>query len=181
MPKITKPLSDTEIKKAKREAKTYKLSDGKGLYLVVKENGTKFFRFDYSFEGKRKTMSFGIYPEISLSLARQLREKARTDIKLGIDPIRSKNDTSSDNNTFGHIAGLWLDTMRTKWVNSTYAKTENVIRNHTHEIHNTNISKITRRQILGLIKKVQDKGLLETASRLLNNIERIFKYAVTYN
>ena len=77
MPRTTTPLSDTEIKKSKIKDKTYKLSDGQGLYLVVKENGTKFFRYDYTFQNKRKSMSFGTYPEISLKDARIKRDETK--------------------------------------------------------------------------------------------------------
>jgi len=59
-------LSDTEIKKAKIKDKDYKLADGQGLYLVIKANGTKFFRYDYSFLNKRKSMSFWLYPDTIL-------------------------------------------------------------------------------------------------------------------
>lgn len=181
MPKITKPLSDTEIKRAKTQDKAYKLSDGKGLYLVVKPNGTKFFRFDYSLFGKRKSMSFGIYPDISLSEARKAREKARTNLDRGIDPIFDKRGDKSNNNSFGHISELWLEMMKTKWAAVTYEKVEGIIKNHTLGIRDMDIASITRKQILHIIGQIQNKGKLETASRLLNNIERIFKYAVTYD
>ena len=77
MPKIVKPLSDKEIKAAKAKEKEYKLSDGQSLYLLIKPNGTKFFRFDFKFENKRKSMSFGVYPNVSLSEARKLRDSTK--------------------------------------------------------------------------------------------------------
>lgn len=90
MPKIVKPLSDTEIKKAKAKDKNYKLSDGHGLYLLVQSNGTKLFRFDFTFEKKRNTLSFGTYPETSLKEAREKREIAREQLKNGINPSIKK-------------------------------------------------------------------------------------------
>ena len=75
MPKVVKPLTDKEIKSSKPKEKEYKLSDGQSLYLIVKTNGTKFFRYDFTFENKRKSMSFGVYPETSLSEARILKDK----------------------------------------------------------------------------------------------------------
>ena len=77
MPKIATPLTDTKIKTSKPKEKDYKLSDGQGLFLLVKTNGTKLWRFDFTFASKRQTMSFGIYPEIGLKEARDKREKAR--------------------------------------------------------------------------------------------------------
>lgn len=181
MSKITKPLSDSEIRKAKKRDKTYKLSDGKGLYLVIKNNGTKFFRFDYSIFNKRKSMSFGIYPEITLTKARVKREEARDSIKNGIDPIEDKKKENIGDNTFGHISNLWLGMMKTKWKPITYQKVEGTLQNHTLPIQNQDISTITRKQILNIITTLQNNGTLETASRLLNVIERIYKYAVTYD
>ncbi|MCD6259244.1 MAG: integrase arm-type DNA-binding domain-containing protein [Helicobacteraceae bacterium] len=180
MPRVTKPLSDTEIKKAKTKDKTYKLADGKGLYLVVKNNGTKFFRFDYSFSNKRKSISFGIYPKISLLEAREKREEARSNIKEGIDPVHAKNIDRTLNNTFGKISKEWLNKMGKEWDEINYKKIEGMLRNHTLDIQNTDISKINRIQIINIINKLQSKNLLETAKRLLSNIERIYKYAVTY-
>ena len=77
MSRTTKPLTDAEIKKAQVKEKEYKLSDGNGLYLVIKTNGTKFFRFDFSYGGKRKSMSFGVYPGITLKEARDKREESK--------------------------------------------------------------------------------------------------------
>lgn len=173
-------MSDTEIRKAKKLDKTYKLSDGKGLYLVIKDNGTKFFRFDYSLFGKRKSMSFGVYPEITLQEAREKREEARNSIKNGIDPALKKNITKEHKNTFKNISKEWLIKMKKEWSEVTYKKIEGMLKNHTVAIQDYDISTITRKQILDLINELQNKNLLETAKRLLNNIERIYKYSVTY-
>ena len=103
MAKIVKPLTDTEIKKAKSKEKDYKLSDGLGLYLVVKMNGTKYFRFDFSYDGKRKSMSFGTYPQTSLKEAREKREKAKEQLSHHTNPIESKNSDFEDIMTFKYI------------------------------------------------------------------------------
>ncbi len=63
------PLTDTAIRNAKPKEKQYKLSDDKGLYLLVKESG-KYFRLDYRFDGKRKTLALGVYPDVKLKDAR---------------------------------------------------------------------------------------------------------------
>ena len=71
MPKIVKPLTDKEIKASKPKEKDYKLSDGQSLYLVVKTNGTKFFRYDFTFENKRKSLSFNQLLKDNLSIVNQ--------------------------------------------------------------------------------------------------------------
>ena len=113
MPKVVKPLTDKEIKASKPKEKEYKLSDGQSLYLVVKTNGTKFFRYDFTFENKRKSMSFGVYPETSLSEARILRDKTRELLKQKINPIIDKNLSNINNdNTFKSICDKWLSRMK---------------------------------------------------------------------
>ena len=181
MPKITTPLTDTEIKKAKVQDKTYKLSDGQGLYFVIKNNGTRFFRFDYSFNKKRKSMSFGVYPETSLKEARLKRTDTRKLIKQGIDPIQEKHN-QNDENLFKYVAVKWLDIMKDDWTNVTYVKAQKTLENNAYPFIGNKVMKdITRVDILDMLKVMEDRGVNELASRLLNYIERIYKYAVTYN
>lgn len=77
MAKIIKPLNDTQIKSAKPKEKDFTLSDGNGLYLLIKSNGSKIWRFNYiSPDSKKRTLvSFGSYPEITLFNARQKRDE----------------------------------------------------------------------------------------------------------
>ena len=104
MARIVKPLTDTEIKKAKSKDKDYKLSDGENLYLVVKSNGTKFFRFDFTYSKKRKSMSFGIYPEVTLKEAREKRTKAREQLINNINPIPSNRSNYKKKNKIKYIS-----------------------------------------------------------------------------
>ena len=85
-------LTELTIKQSKPEEKEYKLSDGGGLYLKVHPRGSKYWRFDFRFLGKQKSSSFGVWPEISLVEARKARDKARTKIKNGINPIEEKKE-----------------------------------------------------------------------------------------
>ena len=79
-------LKDVSIKNAKAAEKDPRLNDGNGLYLLVKPNAAKWWRFDYTIEGKRKTLSLGVYPETGLADARRKAEQARTNVANGIDP-----------------------------------------------------------------------------------------------
>ncbi|MDL2260507.1 Arm DNA-binding domain-containing protein [Deltaproteobacteria bacterium OttesenSCG-928-K17] len=79
------PLTDTAIKNSKPKDADYKLADEKGLYVLVKKAG-KYFRFDYRFAGKRKTLALGIYPETTLKEARDKRDEARKLISNSLDP-----------------------------------------------------------------------------------------------
>ena len=90
MPKRIAPLVDTRLRNAKPKEKPYKLTDGNGLYLLVTPTGGKLWRFDYSFSAKRKTLSIGSYPEVSLTDARQRRDEARKLLVSGVDPSELK-------------------------------------------------------------------------------------------
>ncbi len=179
---VVKPLTDTEIKKFKHnpEKKINKLSDGQGLFLIIQKNGTKYFRFDYKFNDKRKSMSFGVYPDITLKKARELREKNRKLIKEDTDPLEDKH---KDKNiiTFKKIAEDWLQVMKAEWKEITYKKASGTIFNNTIPIQNKDIKTIKRVDILNLLKVMEQRGVLESADRLLTNLNRIYKYAVTYN
>jgi len=182
MSRSTTPLSDTEIKKSKIKDKTYKLSDGQGLYLVVKENGTKFFRYDYTFQNKRKSMSFGTYPEISLKDARIKKDETKKLLLEGIDPIEYKNNNIPTlSSTFQAIAENWLAKMQSEWKPITHQKSKVRLEQHAYPfIGHMNIQDITRLDILKIIDHMQKQDIFELTSRVLNNIERIYKYAVTY-
>lgn len=181
MARIVKPLTDTEIKKAKPKEKEYKLSDGQSLYLVVKTNGTKYFRFDFTYAEKRKSMSFGVYPDISLKEARELREKAREQLKHNINPIESKSSNFEDIATFKYIADKWFKLMKSEWKPVTYELNENRLKLHVYPyLGNKDITNIEILDILKIIQKLQEKEYFEIAERILNVIERIYKYAVTY-
>ena len=78
-------LTDTHIRNAKPGAKSYKLGDGGGMYLLVKPEGARYWRLDYRFAGKRRTLAIGVYPTTTLSKARTRRDEARTLLAEGID------------------------------------------------------------------------------------------------
>ena len=86
MPRTTLPINDTQIKNAKPKDKNYKLIDGQGLYVLVKTNGSKLWRFNYKFDGKEQTYAIGSYPEISLLNARQKREELRAKVANDVNP-----------------------------------------------------------------------------------------------
>jgi hypothetical protein len=110
-------LTDTEIRKAKAQAKPYTMADGRGLYLSVTPTGGKLWRWGYTFLGKEKLMSFGRYPDVSLATARLRHSEARTLLADGIDPmaqrkaLKSAQKLSSEN-SFARVASLWIEHWR---------------------------------------------------------------------
>ena len=180
MPKITKPLSDTEIRKSKPKEKDYKLGDGLGLFIVIKKNGTKMWRFDFSFNKMRKSMSFGLYPDVTLKEAREKRELARNNIRNNINPIESKATNFEVTTSFETIANKWLDIMKDGWSASNYKKIKSNLETNAYpHIGKMSFEDIKRRDILDIIERMEKRDATEYASRLLNNIQRIYKYAIT--
>lgn len=189
MPKIIKPLIDSELKKAKasysekaQKITDTKLSDGKGLCFIAKVNGTKVWRFDFTFKGKRKSMSFGTYPLVTLSRAREKREEALLLLDKGINPIEEKNKDKDKVDTFYTVFEKWLEMMKVEWEKTTYTKNKNRIKNHVYPtLKNKNFKDISKNDILNIIITIQEQGFSEVLTRVLNTLERIYKYAVTYN
>jgi hypothetical protein len=80
------PLSDTAIRNSKHKEKPYKLSDERGLFLLIHPNGSKYWRQNYRFGGKAKTLAHGVYPDVGLGDARERRDAARKLLADGVDP-----------------------------------------------------------------------------------------------
>jgi Arm DNA-binding domain len=102
-------LTDTRIRNAKPKTKSYKLSDGGGMYLLVSPDGGRYWRLDYRFAGKRRTLALGVYPTVTLSEARARREEARVSLAKDVDPgtIKKANRRAAKlagENTFEAIA-----------------------------------------------------------------------------
>ena len=107
-------LTDAKIKTAKPTDKDRKLSDEKGLFLLIKKNGRKYWRMKYRIDGKEKLLAIGVYPDVSLASARKARDQARTLLAEGIDPMAhkkslklAKNEAAA--NSFEVVAIEWLE------------------------------------------------------------------------
>ena len=105
-------LTDTAIKKAKPGDKPVKLSDGKGLYLLVNPVGSKLWRWKYRFLAKEKVMSLGAYPDVSLAQARDGMGEVRKLLASGTDPMAKRatdkiTKQASAENSFQSVALLW--------------------------------------------------------------------------
>jgi len=116
-------LKDVNIKNAKPRDKAYKLADEKGLYLFIKPNGSKAWRLKYRFLGKEKTLSIGLYPDVSLSDARNARDNARKQLADKIDPglakqVSKRSAKEASENSFEVIAREWFTKYSSKWSSS---------------------------------------------------------------
>jgi integrase len=180
MAKLVKPLSDMEIKKAETKGKDYKLSDGKGLCLIVKSNGTKYFRFDFTYGSKRKSTSFGVYPTVTLKEAREKREEARQLLANNINPISAKRiKKASESLSLQNVIDEWIELRKKCSSEATVMQNLRILKNITNWLGNIAIKDIKRVDIINALEKMQNRGIIESAHRLLSIMNKIYMYAVT--
>jgi hypothetical protein len=176
-------LTDKTCKNSKPKDKTYKVSDGHGLYLQIEPTGAKYWRYKYRFLGKQKTLAVGVYPEITLAEARSQREEARKLLIKGIDPClerkkRKLEAVLSSGSSFEEVAREWHENNRNKWVqhhaNDILHRLEKYIFPH---IGSMPISKIESMSLLSVLKEMQKSGAIEVAHRMRQICEQVFRYA----
>jgi integrase len=178
------PLSDTRVRNAKPTAKTYKLSDGGGMYLLVTPNGARYWRLDYRFAANRRTIAFGVYPTVTLAAARQHREEARGLLAKNIDPssvrkaMRRAAKLASDN-TFEAVAREWIARQRNRLAPRYYALVVARLEADIFpQIGSRPIADIGAPELLEALKKVEKRGVIETARRLRQTCGQVFRYAI---
>ncbi|OAT51986.1 tyrosine-type recombinase/integrase [Providencia heimbachae] len=175
-------LTDAKVRAAKPLDKSYKLTDGDGMHLMVHTNGSKYWRLQYRFGGKQKMLALGIYPEISLAEAREKRDAARKLIANGFDPSEKRKEIKEEQqkefNTFEKIARDWHATNK-KWSEGhSHRVLKSLEDNIFAAIGKRNIAELKTRDLLEPIKAVEISGRLEVAARLQQRVTSIMRYAV---
>lgn len=177
-------LTDIACRKAQPAEKDRKIPDEKGLYLFVSTKGTKSWRWKYRYAGKEKKLNFGMYPEVTLIRARQLRDEARAELALGLDPSverkkRKAVAVSESLDTFKHVALAWHE-RRAKTLNARYSGqildrlTENVF----PAIGGLPVRQITAPMVLEVIRSIEARGAKEMAHRVRLHISDVFVFAI---
>ncbi|MFU2209339.1 tyrosine-type recombinase/integrase [Solidesulfovibrio sp. C21] len=183
MPKKVVPLTDAGVRNAKPRAKAYKMADGGGLYLEVLPTGGKSWRFKYRFDGPEKRLVFGLWPDVTLKRARQLREEARSLVAAGIDPgvalKQEKAKALADAVTFEKVAREWLAKTSPTWSAS---HAEKMIKRFEKELFpwlgTRPIREIMPTELLAVIRRIEARGANDTARRMLQSSGQVFRYAV---
>ena len=181
------PLTDTAIKKAKPEAKAYKLADGGGMFLMVHPNGGKYWRLRYRFMGVEKLLALGVYPDVSILDARGRREQARKLLANGVDPSAIKQKAKQEKvkilqiaeNSFRNLAiefhkvksPMWTEGHAKQWMG-------NLEKYAMPVIGNKPITDIEPMDIMQIMRDMEALGIYETRDRLLQTIGVTFKYAM---
>jgi len=177
------PLSDTAIRNTKPKDKPFKLADEKGMFLLVNPNGSKYFRLKYRFDGKEKVLALGVYPDTSLKHAREKREQAREQIANGIDPNENKKAiksarTESVANSFEVIAREWGSKKVVAWDDKNNRSKRMLERNIFPWLGSKPITDIFPKDILACLRRIEDRGTIETAHRTLQICGQVFRYGV---
>jgi integrase len=176
-------LSAVAVKAAKPQEKPYKLADSGGLYLLVNPIGSKLWRLDYRFGGKRKTLALGNSLDVSLGQARDLRDDARRSLRDGLDPgearARKKRHVEEQESArLRAVAKRWFAARTSRWV-SGYA--ERIWRRVEDDIlasaGDRAIDSITSDDVLALLRAIEGRGAIETARRVGNYLQDIFRFA----
>lgn len=177
-------LTATAVKQSKPGDKDRKLSDGKGLYLLVKASGRKYWRLGYRFHGKQKTLALGVFPEVSLADARSLCNDARKLAQSGADPsdvrrLEKHMGIEAESNSFTLIAAEWF---KIKMADKSQSHQDRVWRslekNLFPTIGNQPIAQITPPTLLMALRKIESRGAIETAHRAKQIAGQVFRYAI---
>ena len=178
------PLSDTAIRGAKPGTKSAKLTDGGGLYLLIRPDGSRWWRWDYRrpVTAKRNTISFGTYPDTSLKAAREKRDEARKLLAAGSDPgehrkAKKAAGVERASNSFEVVAREWFG--KRQWVPSYSSKVEGWLENDLFPwLGPRPVGDLTAQEILLCLRRVEARGAVESAHRILQNCGQILRYAI---
>jgi integrase len=181
----TGKLTDVLIRKLKPGEKTCKISDGGGLFLQVEPKGGKLWRYSYQFEGKQKTLALGKYPDISLQMVRNLHREARERLAHGTDPAAAKRAQKNAGeeraaNSFEVVAREWFETWRIGKSENTYSKVIARLEKDVFPyIGAKPIAEIKPPEILEVLRRIESRGVVETAHKAKYSIQQAYDYAVS--
>jgi integrase len=176
------PLSDTAIRNAKPlPDKAFKIPDEKGMYLLVHQNGSKYFRLDYRFNGKRKTLALGVYPDTTLKDARTKRDQAREQIAKGNDPglMRKIDKAGSAENSFSAVAREFIEANKNRWSPSHREHIEQCFERDVYPwLGDRPLKDLSAVEVLATLRRIVDRGALETAARTKQFIGQAVRYGI---
>lgn len=176
-------LTEPKVKAAKPEAKEYKLSDAGGLYLLIRPTGKKYWKYKYRFYGKEKKLSIGVYPEISIKQARNIHQQAKEQLAQGVDPQELKKleklqQGKNINDSFSNVSSEWYQKQETTWAASTAKKNKAILTsNLLPYLQSRPMADIKTFELVGCLKRMTDRGALESAHKARQMLNQIFRYA----
>jgi integrase len=177
-------LTDKAIRALKPTEKPYKASDSLGLYLLIQPTGSRLWRFKYRFGGKEKLAALGAYPEVGLADARARRDELRRLHGSGVDPVAHRKATrvaqvAATENSLELVALEWFEKKSPGWVPKHSVKIiERLRRDIFPWLGSRPVAEVTAPEVLAVLRRIEERGAIETAHRALGDISAIFRYAV---
>jgi integrase len=181
-------LTNVAVRNAKPAEKQYKLTDGRGMYLLIRPSGGRYWRLDYRYGGKRRTLALGTFPAVSLKEARRRCDEARQSLADGVDPLAIKQAAKRPNeDSFEALAREWHGKQKARW-------TEDHARRVLHSLEvdvfpdlaKRSAAEITAPELLSVLRKIERRGAHETRSKVMQRCGMVFRYGIatgrcTYN
>lgn len=170
-------LTDSAIRSAKRAERPRKLSDGGGLYLLVAPNGGRYWRYNYRYAGKQKTLALGVYPDVGLAKARERHWEARRLLADGIDPGAERKTASK---TFEEVAREW----HAHWKSNRHERHAHYVLKRLEadvfpRIGSLRLGEIPTSAFRDMVRKIESRGAADIAKRVLQTCGQIMRYAMT--
>ncbi|QLA16377.1 tyrosine-type recombinase/integrase [Desulfolutivibrio sulfoxidireducens] len=187
MPRKVLPLTDAAIRNAKPRDKIFTLSDGDGLYLAILPSGGRSWRFKYRFAGQEKRLVFGLWPDVSLKQAREMRDDARALVAKGVDPRQKQKSEDAEAevraieaaNTFEVIARDWHGQQVRTWSEDHAGKVMLRLEKHLFPVIGmVPVTELRAPAILPVLREIEARGNNETAKRLRQYCEAVFAFAI---
>jgi integrase len=170
-------LKELEVRYATKRSKDYKLADGGGLYVLVRSNGSKLWRFKYRYGGKEKLLAFGRYPDVGLANARLRREEAKIALQQGVDP--GAKAPRHIINTFEEVARAWhrnrSGTLDPAHASRLLARLE---RDAFPALGRSDLRTITSADVLAMVRSIEARGALDVSRRLKQHVSQIYRFAI---
>jgi integrase len=177
-------LSDAKVRNARPLAKSYKITDGQGLFLQVNPTGSKYWRLKYHFAGKEKLLALGVYPDVSLEDAREKRGNARKILAAGGDPSKTKQEAkrkllAAVENSFELVAREWFLKQKKEWKPNTAKTVLNRLENDIlPKLGTRPVGEINAPEVLHMLRAIEKRGALDMAKRAMQTTGQVFMYAI---
>lgn len=177
-------LKAAEVKAAKPAAKPYKLHDGGGLFLLVKPDGARYWRFRYFFAGRETLIGLGTYPDRTLEAARRDRDRIRETVAAGLDPSEQRKREraarrAEAENTLEAVAREWYRKRASGWAASHAEKILGRLDADVFpRIGSEPIGRVNGPTRLAVLRKIEEHVAIESAHRVGQYLDAIFSYAI---
>lgn len=173
-------LSEGVLRGAELRKRSYKLFDTGGLFVIVNPNGSRWWRLKYRYRGKERGISLGVYPIVSLKLARQRRDEARGLLADGIDPSHQRQAQKlAQTETLELVAQEWLELQSKKLAAVTISKARWILKKFVYpHLGALPVSKIKAPDLLAVLRKIEARGIHQTAHRTNQRMGQILRYAI---